>query len=85
MSPDPQYSMLSHYQFEFMIYVALATKIQNYKKKVFMIYVTLATKLQKKVFMIYVIHVCLDVALMEGEPVPLCDFQKYPPTGAAYS
>ena len=50
----------------------------NYKKKVFMIHVALATKLQnyKKVFMIYVIHVCLDVALMEGEPVPLCDFQK---------
>ena len=29
-----------------MIYVALATKLQNYKKKVFMIYVALATKLQ---------------------------------------
>ena len=32
------------------------------------------TKLQKKVFMIYVIHVRLNVALMEGESVPLCDF-----------
>ena len=61
-----------------MIYVALATKLQNYKKKSIhdiccISYKT--TKLQKKrVFMIYVIHVCLDVALMEGESVPLCDF-----------
>ena len=52
--------MSSHYQFEnykkvFVIYVALATKRHNYKKK---------AKLQKKVFMIYVIHVGLDVALM---------------------
>ena len=70
MSPDPQYSMLPHYQFE------CHTKLQNFKKKVFVIYVALATKRQnyKKVFMIYVIHVCLDVALIEGEPVPLCDF-----------
>ena len=68
MSPDPQYSMLSHYQFEFH-----GTCLQKYKptKKVFMIYVALVTKLQtyKKS-----IHVRLNVALMEGESVPLCDF-----------
>ena len=40
-----------------MTYVALATKLENYKK-IFMIYV-------------HVIHVCLDVALMEGDLYPL--------------
>ena len=55
-----------------MIYVALATKLENYKKKVFMIYV-------------YVIHVCLDVALMEGDLYPSVISEKHPPTSAAYS
>ena len=67
-----------------MIYVALATKLENYKKNAFMIYayvihtwldVALATKLEnykKNVFMIYayVIHTCLDVALMEEDLYP---------------
>ena len=68
-----------------MIYVTLATKLQNDKKKVFMIYVALTTRPQnyKKVFMMYVIHVCLDVALMEGEPASLCEFWKHPPTDTA--
>ena len=51
-----------------MIYVALATKLQNYKKKV---------------FMIHVIHVCLDVALIEGESASLREFWKHPPTDTA--
>ena len=44
---------------ELMIYVALATKLENYKKN---IHVTIY---------IHVIHVCLDVALMEGDLYPL--------------
>ena len=57
---------------EFMIYVALATKLENHKKKVFRIYV-------------HVIHVCLDVALMEGDLYPSVISKEHPLTGAAYS
>ena len=68
MSPDPQYSMLSHYQFEFH-----GTCLQNYKPTKKSIYDICCisykiTNLQKS------IHVRLNVALMEGESVPLCDF-----------
>ena len=55
-----------------MIYVALATKLENHKKKVFRIYV-------------HVIHVCLDVALMEGDLYPSVISKEHPLTGAAYS
>ena len=55
-----------------MIYVALATKLENYKKIIFMIYV-------------HVIHVCLDVALMEGDLYPSVISKEHPLTGAAYS
>ena len=54
-----------------MIYVALATKPENYKK-IFMIY-------------IHVIHVCLDVALREGDLHPSVIPKEHLPTSAAYS
>ena len=40
-----------------MIYVALATKLENFQKNAFMIYA-------------YVIHTCLDVALTEEDLYP---------------
>ena len=52
--------------------VALATKLENYKKNVSMIYA-------------YVIHVCLDVALREGDLRPSVISKEHLPTSAAYS
>ena len=51
--------MIYAYVIHICLDVALATKLENYKKNVFMIYA-------------YVIHTCLDVALIEEDLY--CDF-----------